>query len=97
MPVDRVLVITYLFPPSGGVGVSRFVSYARYLPDHNCEPYILMVRNPATPLYDPDLAKKVPPETRVFRAFNPEVPYGLGYRPGRVSPAGLHSQFINEK
>jgi hypothetical protein len=89
MPRDRVLIITYLFPPSGGVGVSRFVSYARYLPDHNCEPYILTVRNPATPLHDPDLAKKVPPETKVFRAFNPELPYGLRDRLWKKVATGM--------
>lgn len=77
MPLDRVLIITYLFPPTGGVGVPRFVSYTRYLPRHNCEPYVLTVRNPATPAYDPDLARQVPPETKVFRTFNPGVPYAL--------------------
>lgn len=60
MAFDRVLIITYLFPPSGGVGVSRFVSYARYLPLHNCQPFILTARNPATPTFDYDLAKRFP-------------------------------------
>jgi hypothetical protein len=77
MAPERVLVVTYLFPPSGGVGVPRFVSYARYLPEHGCEVSILTVRKPATPAYDPYLAKQVPPETHVHRAFNPEVPYGF--------------------
>ena len=76
MAFDRVLIITYLFPPSGGVGVSRFVSYARYLPLHNCQPFILTARNPATPTFDYDLAKKVPPDTEIFRAFNPGISYG---------------------
>jgi hypothetical protein len=77
MAHDRVLIITYIFPPSGGVGVPRFVAYTRYLPLHNCEPFVLTARNPATPAYDLDLAKKVPPETKVFRAFNPEIPYAV--------------------
>src|SRR5436305_856702 len=77
MAQDRVLIITYLFPPSGGVGVPRFVSYTRFLPLHNCEPFVLTVRNPATPAYDYDLAKQVPPETKVYRAFSPGVPYAL--------------------
>ena len=76
-PREAVLVVTYLFPPSGGVGRPRFVSYARYLPRHGCDVSILTVRKPATPTYDAELAKQVPPETRVFRAFNPEVPYAL--------------------
>src|SRR5579863_8846541 len=77
MTPERVLIVTYLFPPSVGVGVQRFVSYARYLPQSNCEPFILTVRKPATPVYDLELAKTVPPETRVYRAFNPELSYDL--------------------
>lgn len=77
MAQDRVLIITYLFPPTGGVGVSRFVSYARFLPRHNCEPFVLTVRNPSTPATDLDLARQVPPETEVYRVFSPGVPYAL--------------------
>jgi hypothetical protein len=73
----RVLIITYLFPPSGGVGVPRFVSYARYLPELNCNVSVLTASNPSTPVYDPELAKQIPPATKVFRAFNPELPYDL--------------------
>ena len=55
----------------------RFVGYARYLPRHGCDVSVLTVRKPATPTYDPELAQQVPPDTRVFRAFNPEVPYAF--------------------
>jgi len=77
MARERVLIITYLFPPSGGVGVQRFVSYTRYLPRHNCDALVLTVRNSVTPLRDYDLARRVPADTKVYRAFNPEVPYDL--------------------
>jgi hypothetical protein len=88
MPRDRVLIITYIFPPTGGVGVPRFVSYTRYLPLHNCEPSVLTVRHPATPAYDLELARQVPPETKVYRAFNPEVPYALRDRLWKKVAAG---------
>jgi glycosyltransferase involved in cell wall biosynthesis len=71
----NVLIITYLFPPSGGVAPPRSVAYTRYLPDYGCRVSVLTARNPATPLYDPALSKLVPPETKVHRAFNPEVSY----------------------
>jgi hypothetical protein len=74
---DRVLIVTYLFPPVGGVGVPRFVSYSKYLPEHGCDVHVLTVRKPATPAYDEDLARQVPAQTQVFRAFNPEVPYSF--------------------
>jgi hypothetical protein len=38
---------------------------------------VLTAKSPNTPLYDPDLGKKVPPETRIHRVFNPDVPYAL--------------------
>ncbi len=71
----RVLIITYLFPPSGGIGPPRYVGYTRYLPAHGCEVSVITANNPHTPLYDPGLLRQVPPQTRVFRVFNPDVPY----------------------
>ena len=73
----RVLIISYLFPPSGGIGPPRYVAYTRYLPSHGCEVSVITARNPHTPLYDPGLMSQVPPETRVHRVFNPDVPYAF--------------------
>src|SRR5262249_22256666 len=67
---------TYLFPPSGGVGPPRYVAYARYLPRYGCRVSVLTARRPHTPVYDPALMALVPPETRIHRVFNPDVPYG---------------------
>jgi glycosyltransferase involved in cell wall biosynthesis len=73
----RVLIITYLFPPSGGIGPPRYVAYTRHLPAHGCEVFVITAKNPNTPLYDPGLLKLVPPQTRVYRVFNPDVPYAF--------------------
>jgi len=73
----RVLIITYLFPPSGGVGPPRYAGYARYLPAHGCEVSVIAPKNPNTPLYDHALLEQVPPQTRVHRVFSPSVPYFL--------------------
>jgi hypothetical protein len=73
----RVLIITYLFPPSGGIGPPRYVAYARHLPAHGCEVSVITAKSPNTPLYDPDLMRQVPSETRVHRVFNPDVPYAF--------------------
>jgi len=73
----RVLIITYLFPPSGGIGPPRYVGYTRHLPAHGCEVSVIAPKNPHTPLYDPALLKQVPPQTRVHRVFCPSVPYFL--------------------
>ena len=73
----RVLIITYLFPPSGGVGTPRYLGYARHLPAHGCEVSVIAPKNPNTPLYDAALLQQVPPQTRVHRVFSPSVPYFL--------------------
>jgi hypothetical protein len=73
----RVLIITYLFPPSGGVGPPRYAAYTRHLTAHGFEVSVIAPKNPNTPLYDPDLLQQVPPQTRVHRVFNPGVPYAL--------------------
>lgn len=73
----RVLIITYLFPPSGGIGPPRYVAYTRHLPAHGCQVSVITARKPNTPLYDPGLIKAVPPATKIFRVFNPDVPYGF--------------------
>src|SRR6266567_7825468 len=71
----RLLYISYLFPPSGGVGSPRAANFARYLPRHVERAFVLTARKPATPLHDFALLEKVPPETTVYRAWNPEIPY----------------------
>ena len=73
----RVLIITYLFPPSGGVGPPRYAGYARHLPAHGCEVSVIAPKNPQTPLYDPALLAQVPPQTHIHRVFAPAVPYFL--------------------
>ncbi len=45
---NKVLIITYYWPPSGGAGVQRWVKFAKYLPEYGWEPVILTV--------DPDYA-----------------------------------------
>src|SRR5664279_5011509 len=73
----RVLIITYLFPPSGGVGPPRYAGYTRHLPAHGCEVSVIAPKNPNTPLYDHALLQQIPPQTRVHRVFSPSVPYFL--------------------
>jgi Glycosyltransferase Family 4 len=73
----RLLYISYIFPPSGGVGAPRAANFAKYLPEYVERFYVLTVSNPATPLLDPTLLQKISPRTTVYRTFHPAVPYGL--------------------
>jgi len=73
----NVLIVSYLFPPCGGVGVLRPVAYARHLPELGCPASVVTVRWPRTAYKDPELEARVPSSTRVYRVANPELPYGL--------------------
>jgi len=76
----KLLLITYEFPPSGGVSVQRALGFAKYLPDHGFEVHVLTARNPASPVLDPGLLDQVPSHVRVHRAWTPEPSYALRKR-----------------
>jgi glycosyltransferase involved in cell wall biosynthesis len=71
----NVLLVSYPFPPSGGIGVPRALAYTRYLPEHGCRMFVLTPFHPATPVYDTGLLGLVPAETVVVRTFDPEPPF----------------------
>lgn len=71
----RILLISYLFPPAGGIGVQRALSLARYLPECGFEVHVLSAANAAAPVRDPALCQRVPPEVKQYQAFTPEIPF----------------------
>jgi glycosyltransferase involved in cell wall biosynthesis len=78
MPAKRrVLMITYVFPPTGGAGVQRVTKFVKYLPHHGWLPSVLTVANPSVPLVDQSLGSDIPPETIVRRAKTWEPSYGF--------------------
>jgi glycosyltransferase involved in cell wall biosynthesis len=73
----RVLLISYAFPPTGGIAVQRILSFAKYLPSHGHEVHVLTARNPASPVYDPGLLRHVPPQVQLHRTWTLEPPFHL--------------------
>jgi glycosyltransferase involved in cell wall biosynthesis len=41
--MNKVLIITYYWPPSGGAGVQRWLKFSKYLPEFGWDPVILTV------------------------------------------------------
>lgn len=76
MTLDRVLVVTYFFPPVGGVGVQRTLKYVQYLPRWGWQPTIVAPRDPAYALRDGSLLAAVPSDVEVHRT--------LSLEPGRL-------------
>lgn len=67
--MDKVLILTYYWPPGSGSGVQRWLKFAKYLPVHGWEPVILTVDpDYATyPALDSSLQDDVPPGLTVYR------------------------------
>ncbi len=89
MSRPRILLISYLFPPMGGIGVQRALSIARYLPDMGFELHVLRAPNAAGPVMDPALTKAVPETVQVHGAFTPEVPFGLRQKAWQLLNRGM--------
>ena len=95
--MSQVLLISYQFPPAGGVAVQRMLSMAKYLPQFGYRVHVLSCRNPGIPVMDPSLCRHIPAEVKLYRSFSPEIPFKLrkriwnlfsrGKKPAAVPPA----------
>jgi glycosyltransferase involved in cell wall biosynthesis len=65
--VKKVLIITYYWPPAGGVPVQRWVKMARYLHEFGWEPVIYTVENGEQAVLDHTLAATLPANLEVIR------------------------------
>lgn len=64
---QKVLIIAYYWPPSGGSGVQRWLKFVKYLPQFGWKPYVFTPENPSYSIVDESLAKDVPEEAEVVR------------------------------
>ena len=67
--MNKALIITYYWPPSGGAGVQRWLKFAKYLPEFGWEPVILTVneKDAAYPVVDNSLEKEITGNIKVYR------------------------------
>lgn len=59
MKQNKLLIITYYWPPAGGPGVQRWLKFVKYLPDFGVQPIVYIPENPTYPIVDDNLAKEV--------------------------------------
>jgi len=66
---EKVLIITYYWPPSGGAGVQRWLKFTKYLPSSGWLPVVLTVKPEyaAYPFRDPSLYGEIPLDVEVHR------------------------------
>ncbi|UKN02785.1 glycosyl transferase family 1 [Paracrocinitomix mangrovi] len=65
--MKKVLIITYYWPPAGGIGVLRCLKIAKYLRSFGYEPVIYTVKNPSYPFEDQSNFKDIPENIEVIR------------------------------
>lgn len=63
----KVLIITYYWPPAGGIGVVRWVKFAKYLNQYGWEPIIFTVSNGDYPMVDSSLLKDVSSDLKIIK------------------------------
>ena len=73
----KLLLITFSFPPAGGVGVLRALSLAKYLPDQGIRVDVLTARNAPAVGKDISLLRQVPESVTVHRTWTLDLPFAL--------------------
>ena len=63
----KVLVITYYWPPCGGIGVLRNLKFVKYLREFGWEPIVYTVENPSYPFLDYQNEKEIPEGITVLK------------------------------
>ncbi len=95
--MNKVLIITYYWPPSGGAGVQRWLKFSKYLPEFGWEPVILTIDKnyAAYPVTDNSLVDDIPESLKVYTT--PATDYFSIYSKNRskIPAAGFASNSGN--
>lgn len=62
----KVLIITYYWPPAGGVSVQRWLKFVKYLSDFGVEPVLFIPKNPSYPVIDKSLENELPKDLKIL-------------------------------
>lgn len=65
--MKKVLIITYYWPPSGGVGVHRCLKFTKYLRRFGWEPIVYVPENAQYPYFDDTNFKDIPENLTVIK------------------------------
>ncbi len=74
--MQKLLILTYYWPPASGPGVQRFLKFCKYLPEFGWQPYVVTVENGTYSSVDDTLIKDIPEQVQVTKTPTRE-PFGL--------------------
>jgi glycosyltransferase involved in cell wall biosynthesis len=66
--MKKILIVTYYWPPAGGIAVQRVVKFCKYLPSYGWEPIILTVENGNYENIDNSIGNDVAGINKVYKA-----------------------------
>jgi glycosyltransferase involved in cell wall biosynthesis len=101
--LNKVLIITYYWPPTGGPGVLRWLKFVKYLPQFGWKPYVYTPSNPQAFVTDNSLEKDIPKEAEILKTKITE-PHNLFFffnnknksvAPGFLQEQKSQSTFLN--
>ncbi len=94
--MKKVLIITYYWPPAGGIGVHRCLKFAKYLREFGWEPVICTAENAEYPVLDEGNLKDVPAGIKIIKTKIWE-PYNLfKLISGKKKEERIHNVFLEE-
>lgn len=94
--MEKVLIVTYYWPPAGGPGVQRWLKFATYLPEFGFHPVVYIPENAHYPIRDESLVTEIP-DTISLIAHPIKEPYGLATRLFGRKARRLSSGIISSK
>lgn len=94
--MNRVLIITYYWPPAGGPGVQRVVKFVKYLPQFGWHPTVLTVRSGEYQAIDESLERDITQDVRVIRTSTLE-PFSMYKKfTGRSTDESIPAGFVGD-
>ncbi|MEG3658805.1 glycosyltransferase family 4 protein [Arenibacter palladensis] len=94
--MQKVLIITYYWPPAGGPGVQRWLKFVKYLKDYKIEPIVYIPENPNYPIIDESLLDEVPAGIKIYKKPIYE-PYGFARLFSKKKTKKISAGIINSK
>ena len=74
--MQKVLIITYYWPPAGGPAVQRWLKFVKYLSEFGIAPIVYIPKNPHYPIIDDSFIDEIPKGITIYKNFIFE-PYNL--------------------
>ena len=80
--MKKVLIISYVFPPTGGAGVQRISKFVKNLVKFDWSVSILTAQNPSVPTSDDSLLSDIPENIQIYksRTLEPSYRYKAGFK-----------------